>query len=363
MPNFRAALEAPYDGGGDAVREVHALVADLQAPRPAVYYADLLLSAGVGWTALLGAASSPSRPLAALLLAIAVPALYRAGSFIHELTHLRRGAVPGFGLAWNALVGVPLLMPSFLYVGGVHSVHHAKGHYGTSRDPEYLPIAGWPAWKIALWVLHGALLPLAVVLRFLVLAPLSLLHPRLRKLVWERASSLSVNPAFARGAAPGGLRSSFAAQEAAAFAWAAALLVLVARGVIPLRYLAFGAAGASAVGVLNQLRTLVAHRWRHLGDEAMTFEAQFQDSVNVPGNALVTPLWAPVGLRFHALHHLLPGLPYHALGAAHRRAVASLAPAASYHRASEPSLGKALRALLRAAPARRGSPAALPRVR
>ena len=72
---------------------------------------------------------------------------------------------------------------------------------------------------------------------------------------------------------------------------------------IPLRYLAFGAAGASAVGVLNQLRTLVAHRWRHLGDEAMTFEAQFQDSVNVPGNALVTPLWAPVGLRFHVLDH------------------------------------------------------------
>lgn len=355
MPNTRAAAEAPPADGGDTVREVHALVADLQRPRPAVYHADLLLSAGVGWAALLGAARSPSTPARAALLAIAVPALYRAGSFIHELTHLRRGAVPGFGLAWNALVGVPLLMPSFLYVGGVHSVHHAKGHYGTSRDPEYLPIAGWPAWKIALWVLHGALLPLAVTLRFLVLAPLSLLHPRLRKLVWERASSLSVNPAFARGPAPDGLRRSFAAQEAAAFAWAAALTVLVARGVIPLPYLASGVMGASAVGVLNQLRTAVAHRWRHGGDESMTFEAQFLDSVNVPGNALLTPLWAPVGLRFHALHHLLPGLPYHALGAAHRRAVASLPPAASYLRANERSLGGALRALLRAAPARRSA--------
>jgi fatty acid desaturase len=53
-------------------------------------------------------------------------------------------------------------------------------------------------------------------------------------------------------------------------------------------------------------------------------------------------LAAPVGLRYHALHHLFPTLPYHALGEAHRRIVAHVAPSSSYHRANEPTMAVAL---------------------
>ena len=330
----------------ETVKAVHPLVADLVQPRPAIYYADLTLSAGIGWTSLVAAGATFPRPAFALLLAVAAVALYRAAIFIHEITHLRPGTVPGFAAAWNVVVGIPLLLPSFLYVG-VHGAHHAKAHYGTSRDPEYLAIGGWPAWRLALWVLHAGLLPAALVLRFLVLAPLSLLSPALRELTWGRASSLAVNPLWFRPPPAPSQRASFAAQEAACFAWAAALAALGARGVVPWRYHLLGAAAAGTVGVLNQLRTAVAHRFRHAGDEVMTVEEQFLDSVNVPGHALVTALWAPVGLRFHALHHLLPGLPYHNLGAAHRRVAAALPAGASYHRATEPTLARALRALLR----------------
>ena len=42
--------------------------------------------------------------LALLCALVAILALYRAGSFIHELTHLRPDAVPGFNAGWNALV-------------------------------------------------------------------------------------------------------------------------------------------------------------------------------------------------------------------------------------------------------------------
>ena len=70
--------------------------------------------------------------------------------------------------------------------------------------------------------------------------------------------------------------------------------------------------------MLNQLRTLVAHLWENEG-EPMSVTAQYLDTVNVPPPGPLAALWAPVGLRYHALHHLLPSLPYHALGEAHRR--------------------------------------------
>ncbi len=93
----------------------------------------------------------------------------------------------------------------------------------------------------------------------------------------------------------------------------------------------------SGTTLINQVRTLVAHLWENDG-EAMTVTAQYLDSVNVPPPALLPGLWAPVGLRYHALHHLLPSLPYHALGEAHRRLSAALEAASPYHRASYPGL-------------------------
>jgi fatty acid desaturase len=70
----------------------------------------------------------------------------------------------------------------------------------------------------------------------------------------------------------------------------------------------------------------------------MTVTAQYLDTVNVPPPALLPMLWAPVGLRYHALHHLVPNMPYHALGEAHRRLSAMLGADSPYHRASYPGL-------------------------
>lgn len=74
---------------------------------------------------------------------------------------------------------------------------------------------------------------------------------------------------------------------------------------------------------MNSLRTLAAHAYRHEGERSLTLVEQYLDSVNIPGNFL-TALWAPVGLRYHATHHLFMSLPYHNLGKAHRRLVQEL---------------------------------------
>ena len=78
---------------------------------------------------------------------------------------------------------------------------------------------------------------------------------------------------------------------------------------------------------LNSLRTLAAHAYRNPGDEKMGVAEQYHDSVDVPGIPILTALWAPVGLRFHATHHLFPGIPYHNLGEANRRLLAELSDA------------------------------------
>src|SRR5215207_6223726 len=88
------------------------LTRDLNAPSARIYWGDLIASAALGYAALAGAILFQPAWLALLAGVVAVLALYRAGSFIHELTHIKKGAVRGFRLIWNLLIGIPLLVPS-----------------------------------------------------------------------------------------------------------------------------------------------------------------------------------------------------------------------------------------------------------
>jgi fatty acid desaturase len=144
---------------------------------------------------------------------------------------------------------------------------------------------------------------------------------------------------FRRRSPEGEFRRQWAWQEGGAWVWATLLVAAGLFGWVPLRaLLIFGGIAAASI-MLNQIRTLVAHLWENDGAE-LTVTAQFLDSVNVPPPGLLPELWAPVGLRYHALHHLLPGLPYHALPEAHRRLQGALPADSQYHKANYRSLPK-----------------------
>ena len=329
-----SALRVPARAKDDAamLKAAANLTRDLNVPKSTIYWADMLGSALLGYAALFAAMLVRPTWFAVGCGLVAIISLYRAGSFIHELTHIKKGAVRGFRFAWNLLVGVPLLVPSFMYEG-VHNQHHAKRYYGTENDPEYLPLALMHPWTLPVFLIAAALAPIGMLIRFGILAPLSMLSPKLRSVVVGRYSGLQINPKFVRPKPEGEFARDWAWQETAASAWAIALLVMVATGIIPMRAFLIFLGVSAGVMFLNQVRTLVAHLWENDG-EPMSVTAQFLDSVNVPPPGTLPVLWAPVGLRYHALHHLLPGVPYHNLGEAHRRLCSELESGSPYHHSS-----------------------------
>ncbi len=316
------------------MRAAKELTSDIAEARAAVYWTDLLLSAGLGYAALAGAILLGSPLLAVAAGVIAVLLLYRAMLFIHELTHIHRNALPGFRTTWNLLVGIPMLTPSFMYEG-VHTLHHARTRYGTSEDPEYLPLALMKWWSLPSFILISLLAPPALLIRFAVLNPIGLVIPAVRKLVWERFSALAINPDFRRRPPEGELRGRVLYQEIGGTLWSFMLIASVFA--LGWRPLLIALAVFAAVAVLNQLRTLVAHLWENDG-EAMTVTGQYLDSVNVPPPSPLAELWAPVGLRYHALHHLMPSMPYHSLGEAHRRLRAHLGAESTFEKANHPGM-------------------------
>ena len=316
------------------LRAARDLTKDLGTAKPAVYWIDMLLSAGLGYAGIAVAILSGNLAIQIAAGLVGALAFYRAEMFIHELTHIHRNALPGFRLGWNLLVGIPLLTPSFMYEG-VHTIHHKRTQYGTVEDPEYLPLALMKPWSLPLFVAVALLAPVALLFRFAVLVPLGVVVPAVRRFTWQRLSSLSINPEFRRKAPEGDFARRVRWQEAGASLWAIALVASpLAFGWRPLL---IALAILSLTALLNQLRTLVAHLWENEG-EAMTVTAQFLDSVNVPPPGIAAEIWAPVGLRYHALHHLMPSMPYHDLPEAHRRLARELGTGSTYEGANHPGM-------------------------
>jgi fatty acid desaturase len=319
VPRGTARVRSPSDSS-DLVRQAYRLTADLAKPNSAIYWTDLLLSASVGYGAFAVWFVAGMTYLGLAAAIVSVLALYRCIVFIHELTHLRKRAPRGFWTAWHVLVGVPQLLPLFLY-DGVHNFHHAKAYYGTAGDPEYVRLSGRP-WLIALMVLMAPFQPFLLVVRFLFVTPIAAIVPAARPHVIERLSALVMNATFRRPQ-PSPFPISWLVMEIVTTIYAWSVIVLALLGIIPLKALLMWLAIWACMITIDALRTLVAHHYENDG-EPIEVVAQLLDSVNVPPPAVLPMLWAPVGLRYHGLHHLLPNLPYHSLGRAHRRLLENL---------------------------------------
>jgi fatty acid desaturase len=333
MQQAPARTTAPNDAPRtepDLARMAYRLTADLAKPNAAIYWTDLLLSTAVGYGAFAISYVNGVTLIGVAAALVSVFALYRCILFIHELTHLRKRTPRGFWTAWHVLVGVPLMLPSFLY-DGIHNLHHSKAHYGTAEDPEYLEFGRGRPLHLILMVPISLAEPLLLLIRFLFVVPIAALVPPFRPHALGHMSAMVMNPLFERKEPPP-FRTSWLILETVITIYAWSVFALVWYGVIPLTLVLMAVAVWSGMSFINMVPTLAAHHYENDG-KPIDVVSQLLDTVNVPPPAMLPMLWAPVGLRYHGLHHLLPNLPYHSLGAAHRRLLQQL-PADSPYRAT-----------------------------
>lgn len=337
--------DPPADLPADSLAQARALIKDLFEARAGRYWTDFLLSLAIAYGAVaLYLSRPPFSPVFIASFVVAAFALFRCGVFMHELVHLPARRLRVFRAAWNVLFGIPALTPSFMYK--CHADHHNPRHFGTSRDGEYLPLGAGPVRRILFYLIVIPVLPALALFRFLVMTPVSLLHPRLRRAVLERASSYVINPTYRRTLPAEERHWIWVALEVAIFLELAALLGLLLVGKLPWTVVIELYVLAVAASGLNWLRTLAAHGYRNTG-APMTFRQQIEDSVGIAGHPLLTELLFPVGLRYHSLHHWFPALPYHSLGAAHRRLMRGLPQDSPYRGTLHKSYAHAVRELWR----------------
>jgi len=186
------------------------------------------------------------------------------------------------------------------------------------------------------------------VLRFLVLTPLTWISPAFGRWIHQRASSLVMDPRYLRPLPTPQEMRIIRLQEVMCFLWLLGIAVVppVFLGRWPIPFVIHGYLTAVVLLTFNCLRTMAAHRFWSEGHE-VTFVEQMLDSVNIDSRSPLEMILNPVGLRFHALHHMFPSLPYHNLAKAHRKLMQELPADSLYRQTNEPSIAVAIAKLWR----------------
>jgi fatty acid desaturase len=340
-----------------AIIRVKQQQAHLFQPNPFIYWGDLLLSAALGWSAFVGSLVVSSGLLRAGCLLVSIFALYRALAFTHE--HLANHEPRGFRAAWHVLVGIPFCLPHFQY-REVHRIHHSTRYYGTPEDPEYLPFVAERSFKHPVtFMLLALVFPIMVALRYLVISPLALISKRVRTWSDTKASSFVMKLDYARSLPGQREMMTWRSEEytTTLAAWGVVLLVIL--GPLSALLLFHWYLLLAGIMLANGVRVLAATHVYASSGALSSFADHIGDSINLERRSILNALVCPLGLSFHATHHVFPTLPYYALRRVHEALMAEsraeARPLRFYVDAQWSHLGSAIVRLIRLT--REGKPA------
>jgi fatty acid desaturase len=340
-----------------ALKRLAPLVKDLHQPRPIIYWLDLAACLTLIVIALHVSRPFPERVtdgsiVAILGLLVAGLALYRASYFNHELAHQAR-QLPGFEIAWNLTIGIPLLIPSYLYSD--HLNHHSIKGFGTATDIEYFAPRLRGLRGALLLIAACSVLPLIYIVRFAFLTPLAWISPKIRRWTDINASGLGIFGLSRRAPPTAAELPSWRIQEAACFVYLCLAGAAILFQVLPISWVMQFYAVMGVLLFFHAVRIMVGHRYESDGEPQNRVE-QVLDSFNFTRNRVVTSILAPLGFRLHALHHLFPKIPYHNMPEAHRRICAALPQDSFYHAAESHSYVREVVRFLTRSDKRAGAP-------
>ena len=286
------------------------------APNLVIYYLDFTLCCLIGNIFLILATQQPDWSAAqAACVIVSAFILFRATVFIHETYHLSK-SLKGFIWYYNLLHGFLHKIPYYGYT--THRYHHLPETYGTMNDPEYEVLGDKSKFYNLFFapLILMALQPVFMMVRWGIM-PLFLpfIGKKARMGIYTYASALAMNIRYQRPAPSDVEKKDWYMQDACCLFYSAVTVVLFVAGYLPSNLLAIWYVSVYLISVVNYYRTMLNHRY-FTGFDSTNHKQQVIDSITyvlTPFNAL----FFPVGLGYHALHHMFPQIPYHNMGKVH----------------------------------------------
>lgn len=275
-----------------------------------IFWLDLWVTAIFFWCFFILSFRTSSILVTGLLLFIASIFLYRGLAFSHEIVH-HPAQLKWFRWVWDLLFGVVSFYPSYLYQS--HLDHHKAEQYGTLNDPEYILLADKK--KTLKFLAATVFLPIALIVRTL-LFPISMVSRKFDQLFQNKLHHFTINLQYQPKPFNDTIKKKICLESSACSFILYGYLVLLMLGVVSFQIAIYWYVVVLLALILNQIRFLFCtHHYTNISSK--TLSEQIADSVNYDSNSLLAIVIAPVGLRYHALHHLFPGIPYHSLKKIH----------------------------------------------
>jgi fatty acid desaturase len=271
--------------------------------------------------------------LSVLFFIVSAIAGFRVSIFVHEINHSGK-QIKGFEIAYNLLFGYLFKIPS--YVFSDHKYHHNIKTFGSKSDPKYDDFSNQKLSNLFQIFPSSILQVVRLNFRFL-FVPIffPFLSIEKRKKVYSQQTSHSINPHYVRAEPRADQISTLYLHDLATCLYGWSILVLCTMQILPWSLVLILAGVLSAIWTLDFVHLLTAHRYDGFS-KAGNLQAQADDSITIVGS-WITEIWNPVGLRYHALHHLQEDLPYHSLGKIHQILVNKLPSDNFYQKSIERS--------------------------